>query len=426
MRFGLAREVITPTFRMNMDGYGTRFGKQFVGVHDDLYVKAIVLEDSRGRALWVTFDLLMHEFALNETLAEHARSRHGVPPENVVVSYTHTHAGPISRGYEPGQDVPEYEAFLLDRARACIDRAMMNLEEGEMSYGAVEGDWNLNRRLAVDGVMHNRPNFAGNKDRTLCFLVFRNRGGEVRGLFLNFACHPVTLGDTMWLSGEFPGRLCQVLESRLYGCTAAFFQGAGATTRPFVAAGPNNRWKCCSFEEVDAIASAMAACVLNALVAGRTEPVALDLASRAFVVELETEATPKVEYQAMHDRSRSAWERNRLAAILARYDSTGNTVPLHAGVLRLSADLYVAWLCGEVCLEVKQQVEKVFPGKRLIFIGYCDGTAYIPDDGLLDEGGYEVDGSIVEFLLKGRFKKGINVRLHQGFGEALRSIESVR
>ena len=83
-------------------------------------------------------------------------------------------------------------------------------------------------------------------------------------------------------------------------------------------------------------------------------------------------------------------------------------------------DVYLAWLCGEVCLEVKQEIEKVFAGKTLFFIGYCDGTAYIPEDKLIDEGGYEVTGSVVEFCLKGHFRKGINRKLRETYGEQLR------
>ena len=111
--------------------------------------------------------------------------------------------------------------------------------------------------------------------------------------------------------------------------------------------------------------------------------------------------------------------RERVRTILETYDHTDNTVPVHGGILRLTGDLCIAWLCGEVCYEVKQEVAKVFEGIRLIFVGYGDGVAYIPDDRLIEEGGYEVDGSVVEFCLKGRFKPGITAKLVDAYREAL-------
>ena len=35
-------------------------------------------------------------------------------------------------------------------------------------------------------------------------------------------------------------------------------------------------------------------------------------------------------------------------------------------------------------------------------------------------GGYEVDGSVIEFCLKGRLKKGVNAKMQEAFGENLR------
>jgi hypothetical protein len=429
MKFGIAKELITPPLKTHMGGYGSLYVKHFVGIHDDLFVKTLLLDDGRRRIVLMTCDLLMHDYALTETIGEYIESRHGIPRGNLVLSYTHSHAGPALEGYDPGQASPEYENFLLDRMKSCIDRACVNIVEGRMEFGSAEGDWNINRRLIVNGQMRLAPNLSGNKDRTINILKLSDTAGQCKALFLNYACHPVTLGDTLWISAEFPGRLCQVLDTHFYGCTTMFFQGAGANSRPLITAGPDNKWKGCSFEEVDGMASAMAISVRNALDSGKLQPVAPDLAARQFLVTLETEVYPKEFFQKVLDDPKLADSPptlNEARLVLERYDRTDNTVPLHAAIIRLADGIYIASLCGEVCLEVKQEIEKVFEGKRLIFIGYCDGTAYIPDDKLIDEGGYEVDGSVVEFCLKGRFKKGINLKLREAYGTNLRRLEEER
>jgi neutral ceramidase len=429
MKFGIAKDLITPPLKTHMGGYGSLYGKDFVGVHDDLYVKTLLLDDGRQKIVLMTCDLLMHGYELTETISEYIESRHGIPRGNLVLSYTHSHAGPALEGYDPGQASPEYESFLLDRMKNCIDRACVNVVEGRMEFGSVEGDWNISRRLIVNGQMCSAPNLSGNKDRTINILKLSDTAGQCKALLLNYSCHPVTLADTLWISAEFPGRLCQILDTHFYGCTTMFFQGAGGNTRPLIAAGPNNTWKCCSFEEVDGMASAMAISVRNAMDCGKLQPVTPDLAARQFLVTLETEVYPKEFFQKVLDAQGPAAtpsSKNEARVVLERYDRTDNTVPLHAAIIRLGEGLYVASLCGEVCLEVKQEVAKVFAGKRLIFVGYCDGTAYIPDDKLIDEGGYEVDGSVVEFCLKGRLKKGINAKLREAYGTNLRRLEEER
>ena len=426
MKFGVAKDLITPDMKTHMGGYAALYGKYFTGIHDDLYVKTVVMDDGRRKIVLITYDLLMHGYTLTDTIAHYLRSKHGIPEDNLVLSHTHTHAGPALEGYDPGQASDEYEAFLLERTKSCIDRACINTFEGSIAFGTAAGDWNINRRGIVDGEMRNAPNLSGNKEREINILRVSDEAGQCKALLLNYACHPVTLGATLWISAEYPGRLCQMLETRFYGSTAMFFQGAGANARPLVAAGPDNTWKACSFEELDGMATAMAISVQNAMYSGKLAPFDLDLAARQFVITLETEVLPKEFFEKIVNDTTTpdGSRKNEAKVVLDRYDTSDNTVPLHASIIRLSNNLYIAFLCGEVCLEVKQHIQKVFGVRNVIFIGYGDGTAYIPDDKLIDEGGYEVDGSVVEFCLKGRFKKGINQKIRDAYSANLQELDA--
>ena len=84
--------------------------------------------------------------------------------------------------------------------------------------------------------------------------------------------------------------------------------------------------------------------------------------------------------------------------------------------------MYIAFLCGEVCVEVKQHIKKAFGDKKVIFIGYGDSTAYIPDDKIIQEGGYEAEGSVVEYGLKGKFKPGVDKKMQDSYSENLQLI----
>jgi hypothetical protein len=50
----------------------------------------------------------------------------------------------------------------------------------------------------------------------------------------------------------------------------------------------------------------------------------------------------------------------------------------------------------------------ITPPFRMFMGGYGDDLAYVPEDKRLAEGGYEPAGAVVEFRLKGPFRKGIN------------------
>src|SRR5271166_6978878 len=78
---GAAAVKITPEKMMWMAGYATRT-KPAEGVAQDLFAKALVLEDATGKRLViVTFDLVGIPRALRDVLAGALESVHHVPPE---------------------------------------------------------------------------------------------------------------------------------------------------------------------------------------------------------------------------------------------------------------------------------------------------------------------------------------------------------
>jgi neutral ceramidase len=420
MRFGIGKDIVTPDVKTAMGGYGTLYGETFTGIHDDLYVKTLVLEDDKTRVALVTVDSLMDDFAVTEALADFAQAQHGIPREHVFLSYTHTHAGPAQRGYDPWQATEYYEDFQLARMQSSLSRACVNMVEGTAAYGVVTGEWNISRRKPTPEGVDFVPNFEYPRDRDLGLLRLRDLAGQDRALLLNYSCHPVTMGATRWLSAEYPGRLCQLLEARYYGLAALFFQGAGGCTRPLITA-DSGTFRNCTFSEVDGMARSMSAAVEEALQVGTPQPVTLDLAGCWFTIPLPTEKYPREHYEAIASdlTQPEQYGRNQARAVLETYDTREPVVDLHAGIARLGQDLYVAFMCGETCYEAKQATLEAFPGKQVIFIGYGDATAYIPGDRMVSEGGYEADRSSLEFRLQGKFQPGLNERFRAAYAEGL-------
>jgi hypothetical protein len=423
MRFAVAKEIISPPLKTYLAGYEAVYGQHFQGIHDDLYVRTLWIDDGQKKVVLLTLDLCFHDFTLTQTVGEYLRNKYDVSPDDLILSYTHTHYGPVTKRHAQGQESEDYERFLLSRIQTCLDRAWVNFFEGSIEYGRISGDWSLNRRKCIDGTYINAPNFDGITDRELVFLKVCDQEKNVKSLLINYSCHPVSLGASLWISADFPGRICHLLEAEYYGVVSLFFQGACGNVRPRIAADRiNQEWQSCTFDQVNEMSSSIVGRVREEIANGRSEPTErLALASRGFVIPLKIEPYPKDYFERIVKETKDDRPLRKRSAvnILRQYDSVDDIVPLHASIVRLNNDLYIAFLCGEVCVEVKQHVKKVFGNRRVIFIGYGDSTAYIPDDKIIQEGGYEAEGSVVGFGLKGKFKLGIDKTIQDAYRENL-------
>lgn len=425
MRIGTSRELITPARPMSMGGYGSYFGGRYLGVHDDLYAKAILLDDSTNRIVLITADLLFYDFSLAQRLQDYAYATHGIPQQNLFISYTHTHGGPAVRGYDAtGEPSPEYEEFLVDRLCRLVDRVFHNQFDATLSHASIPGDWNINRRKNVDGRIENRPNDYGPRDENIHALLATDSTGTPRAILANYGCHPVTVRDSPYLSAEFPGRIGALLEAEYYGCTALYFQGAGGNARPRVTAHCDH-FISRDYSDVHDLAASIVGRTTAAIAAGQFEPLEIRLGAVQFPISLPITPHSRQYLESVAtDPHAPAGKRKVAAATAQTYDHTPDTVDLPAGIIRLGDNIYIAYLGGEPCYEIKQLLEPVFSDTTLMFIGYADSTAYIGDDTILDERGYEGYDSAIDFGLKGPFAPGINQRLEKAFRTALDEISA--
>ncbi|MFH1918742.1 MAG: neutral/alkaline non-lysosomal ceramidase N-terminal domain-containing protein [Planctomycetota bacterium] len=91
---GVASAVITPKRPLQMAGYGGR-KEPAEGTEQDLFAKALAIEDGEGRRLvLITMDLIGVIDRLRETVAERVEEQYKLPPHALVMNASHTHCGP--------------------------------------------------------------------------------------------------------------------------------------------------------------------------------------------------------------------------------------------------------------------------------------------------------------------------------------------
>lgn len=430
MYFGIAKETITPYFKVKLSGFGSYAGNHFTSIHDDLYAHALILEDDGcNKALIVAIDALFHNFSLTEEIMSFAEEKCGVPRDNVLLNYSHTHHGPALRDYDAWEYSEEYERYLVEGIKRCILRAKANKTEGDVSYASVVGDWNISRRLIVDGNCEFRPNLMGSRDGTLHIFKFADKHNSARCTLFSFPCHPSsTSGRSTVISGEYPGRLCQLVDAMLYGNTSIFLQGFGGDTKSRYSVSDNgNSFKAASFHDIDRMASGMFDAVKHAFLTDTFKPVDLKLAGKHFTIPLKINVYPKEFFMDQYEKLKPEAEflGNCAQYVVENYDDLKDKLELHVSIMKVSEDLYFFSLGGEPSHDVSVILQKAFPDKKIIFIGYCDDSAYIPSNKLIQEGGYEADGSVVEYRLKGKIAMGTDEALIQGFKEGMAFVDSL-
>ena len=441
MRFGTAKEIITPAQKTKISCVGI-FDADFDYIHDDAFIRCLVCDDGREKAVFMSADLLFHDRGLNDGISEYANEKYGIARSAVTLAYTHAHTAPASRGYNYGHDNDDYEVFLLERAKACLDRALCSMFEGSFEYGSFTAELNVSRRGNIDGEFQNMPSFDYPRDTELFLFCVRDTAGRVRSVVVDYACHPTFYPARNAISAEYPGRLCQLLDTNYYGCISLFFQSACGDVRPAVAVRRNSDgtpveitkdmkfsdiWKNdFTFDDIDSFAKSLLNEVIGHIETGELIKTELSIASHAFEVELPMETKPisffEERAQKLENHRDCPDKANAKYILDGRYEKLPKVMPLFCSVLRMANDLFVATMGGEPCFGVKQAVCSAFADRKVCFIGYTDSCAYIVSDRMLDEGGYEPCCHL-EFCHIGPFLHPLDEKYREGFLNAVSVIE---
>ena len=217
---GAAEVVITPPVGTLLDGYGGRIGGA-VGVHDDLHARALVVDDGATQAAIVSCDLVGVDRRLVARAREIASAATGIPAANMMITATHTHAGPAGLRAELDATLTETTARLIAGA---IEAAYRRLRPSVLKAG----------RGSVDTVSQNRRDPGGPIDDALRVLLFDSPDADgVVASIVNFACHATVLFRTnMEISADYPGYALETVRGILGDAPALFLNGACGDVNP--------------------------------------------------------------------------------------------------------------------------------------------------------------------------------------------------
>ena len=222
LRVGVSYQSITP--KIGAFIAGDKNNRRFTTVHDSLYVKAMVLSDSKNIMAIVVYDCIgmLHPTLVRIRKEVSSRiSTSEFDASHIVMASTHTHSGPDVVGiWGPDQMTsgvdPEYMEKIVQISADAIDAAWKNRQDATAVYAETQfgEDWvfNISDSLSLD--------------RSLTILQFLDYKGESIATLNNFACHPTIMdGSSSAVSADYVSSMYTVLDKKIGGVNF-FLQGA--------------------------------------------------------------------------------------------------------------------------------------------------------------------------------------------------------
>jgi neutral ceramidase len=409
LRAGFSKVCISPPLGAPLAGFAARLGVS-EGIHDDLFARALVITNDDDTIALVSLDVLALPDVFVRRVRESIHAITGIGADSVMIASTHTHAGPvtITTFFNPEETVNN--AYMDSLARA-VDEAVTAAWRGSfparigVSAGRV-GGIGVNRRTPDQ-----RP-----VDEEIGIIKVEDKGGALRGVFVNYACHPTVLGsNNLLISGDFPNFTIQRIEETIGpGSFAMFVNG----TQGNISMGHSSELSAIgvitpgrTFEHAQELGHLLADATLAALPDIRTDETAtigalnirVNLPLKDYPVLEETdkrlrEADEELASLSMNGAPPDQLMRaktNRLYASITNFYARearalpDGHLPIELQALRIGETAFIA-VPAEVFVEIGLKLKHLAPHRTFI-VGLANGyIGYLPTREAYQAGGYEV------------------------------------
>ncbi len=354
------------------------------GEHDPLYVRTAAIKIGDDTAVIVACDLVGLERQHVIAVKQHVRRDLGIPPSFVLISATHTHAGPRNVALF-GEPFDGYQS-IYDAIERSIAGAVAAMEPATISAAAGR----------IPGVSFNRrvydPSSEHVDDECQVLTIKRAPGNgnlDVIGLIYNFSCHPVVMGVTnLIVSADWVYFANERITSAHPGAVPLFLQGSSGNINPvntpLVGSVPVH-----TFDDCKLIGDQVGNAVVVLAKGARPAPDPGKVIGIESTIEIAADDADKAEIFTFTDGK-------------VRDDK----FVVSSSVQAIAFDgIAFAGIPGELFSEIGIRIKKTAPFEHVLVVGYAnDYIGYIPTGTNYIAGGYETtmmtlreeEGEIVE------------------------------
>ncbi len=216
LQVGAAKVDITPKAKDLPKGY--------LGIHDPIFVRAVVIEHGGRKAALLTADVGGVPTEAWQKVTDIAEKELGIPRANIMITATHTHSSPF-------RSDDGFVAQMVDVLR----KAQAKRQPGRVAYGEGVSYININRNRIHP---ENRrwwegPNYEGGSDKTVAVVRFETLTGKPVAVYYNYSMHAVIAGTMDLVSGDAPGAASRYIERSLGDDAVAIWsEGAAGDQNP--------------------------------------------------------------------------------------------------------------------------------------------------------------------------------------------------
>jgi len=435
LQAGTAVVDITPPVGYRMSGYFCE--RLSTGTDNPLHAKAIVWTQGEVRAAMVFCDLIGLSLDVSASARKAAEAKTGIPAERILIAATHSHTGPLyagalrkhlhdlavaRHGSDPCEKI-DYPKRLIAGIVEAIVRADAAAAPVQIAAGRAEQKGlSFNRRFHMKtGPVRFNPGSlnpdivrpAGPIDPEVGIVLVRG-GGQARAVLVNFALHLDTVGGTKY-AADYPFFVERTLRAKL-GKDLVLLFGTGTC-------GDINHFDVTKRERLktDFIGRTLGETV-SAAAAALKETSEPALAVRRKIVPAplqrytpEQLAWARENVKKIGTRELPFLKQVEAYKILALELRGGETIPLEVQVFRLSSDVAVVALPGEIFVETGLAIKRASPFATTLIVELChDAPGYLPTKKAFAEGSYETVNS--------RIASGGAERLVEAAVELLRAL----
>jgi hypothetical protein len=282
---------------------------------------------------------------------------------------------------EHQERINRYTCELIDKLERVALAALKDRQPAKLSRGQTTAGFAANRRTP-----------GGPTDHDLPVMVAQDKAGNIRAIFISYACHCTTLADKPnHICGDWAGYAAEYLERDHPGAVALVALGCAADADPKPRTG-------LEFAKQNGTAISTA---INELLQRSLKPVNRELTCRLtrFSLPLDTARTREEwDQRAASNNHWIAYHAKRNLARLDRGEKLPIELPYVVQVWSFGDELAMVFLAGEVVVDYSLRLKREFDASRLWINAYAnDVPCYIPSKRIWHEGGYEGGEAMIYF-----------------------------
>lgn len=261
---GASSRVINPS--IGDDLAGQLYRRVCTSIRDDLEANVLYLVDGETAFAIVSLDLLGYfPNRVSTELGSSVAAALGMPAHDVIISCTHTHAGPAAPDLliDDGPENSAYVRTLTEALVACACDAKTTARDARAGAASGRAHIGFNRRLTWADGTHtmygdaSRSDFCGLEgpdDPSHAVLHVTDAGGNTLAFLHSNCCHATVLESAECASADFPGEARRLLRERIgRDVPVLYLQGASGDTSPWNMIGEGRYDQSTRLEEIGAL-----------------------------------------------------------------------------------------------------------------------------------------------------------------------------